>query len=119
MEKDINLKLNSSNDLSSQSSTRNKKKKQLIENSNNAFRLIDIYNTHQNQIKEFVNRIRSLRGSAEKMYQSFDNELFELYKKQSGCAKEYAKKILLGLPTDGQEYPLRKMKNDILKQVGM
>ena len=119
MEKDINLMLNSSNDLSSPSLNRNKVKKQLVDNSNKVFRLIDIYNTHQDQIKEFVNRIRSLRGCGEKTYQSFDNELLELYKKQSGCAKEYAKKILLGLPTDGQEYPLRKMKNDILEQVGM
>ena len=119
MEKDINLKLNSSNDLSSSSLARNKIKKELIDNSNKAFRLIDIYNTHQDQIKEFIKRIRSLCGSGEKTYQSFDNELLELYKKQSGSAKEYAKKILLGLPTDNQEYPLRKMKNDILEQIGI
>lgn len=119
IENDINLKLNTSNDLSSPSSARKQIKKQLIDNSNQAFHLINIYNAHQDQIKEFVRRIRSLRGSGLKMYQAFDKELLDLYNKQSGSTKEYAKKILLGLPTDTQEYPLRKMKNDILNQVGM
>ena len=119
IENDINLKLNTSDDLSSPSSVRKQIKKQLIDNSNQAFQLIKIYNAHQDQIKEFVRRIRSLRGSGLKMYQAFDKELLDLYNKQSGSTKEYAKKILLGLPTDSQEYPLRKMKKDILDQIGM
>ncbi len=119
IEEDINLKLNSSNDLSNPTLPRKKIKKQLIDNSNSAFCLLKIYNTHQDQIKEFVKRIRLLRGSGLKTYQAFDHELLDLYNQQSGNAKEYAKKILLGLPTDTQEYPLRKMKNDILKQIGM
>lgn len=119
IENDINLKLNATDDLSNPPSNRKKNKKSLIENSNQAFHLIRIYNAHQDQIKDFVKRIRSLRGSGVKTYQSFDDELLELYNRQSGSAKEYAKKILLGLPTDGQEYPLRKMKKDILDQVGM
>lgn len=119
IENDVNLKLNTSNDLSSPTSARKNAKKQLIDNSNKAFRLMDIYNAHQDQIKEFIKRIRSLRGSGLKTYQAFDQELLNLYNQQSGNTKEYAKKILLGLPTDTQEYPLRKMKNDILKQIGM
>lgn len=89
---------------------------QLVENSNDVFHLEILYNGHQLELKNLLVKYAAVLGVNLEKYA----EIYYEEKNVSEEKKESLKKILLGLPLffdDGDDYPLRKFKTDIINQL--
>ncbi len=90
--------------------------KKLVKNSNDVFHLEILYNGHQLELKNLLVKYAAILGVNLEKYA----EIYYEEKNVSEEKKESLKKILLGLPLffdDGDDYPLRKFKTDIINQL--
>lgn len=92
-------------------------KKVRIENSDSIFHLTDLYNEHQLDIRDllqrYVNSLGANRGNYAKAY--FNKEFKNLTIDEALELKQF----ILGLPLGAgdKQYPLRKFKEDIIEQL--
>lgn len=84
----------------------------LIKNSISVFHLNELYNMHQLELKDFIKRFNCCKECRRKDYKNIDLKIgrWDNIRKRE---------LILGLPLDAgdNEYPLKKMKYDILDQL--
>ncbi len=88
----------------------------LVNNSNSVFHLETLYNAHQLDLKNLLVKYAAILGVNLEKY----SEVYYGKKDSTEEEKKSLKKILLGLPLffdDGDDYPLRKFKEDIINQL--
>jgi len=94
-----------------------KKFKKFVQNSDVTFHIIDLYNEHQLEIKDLIKRKKDYAGANAGIFSN------ALYKKDLKDLNENERKnlqrFLYGLPVvfDNVEYPLRKLKEDLVDQI--
>ena len=83
-----------------------------MKNSINVFHLKELYNKHQLELKDFIKRFNCCKTCRQ---QDYANVILD--KNEWNDARK--RDLILGLPLDAAniEYPLKKMKKDILKQL--
>ena len=83
-----------------------------IENSKNVFHLTELYSKHQLDIKDFIKRYRYLQSLTLDNNKFINDELNKIFRDEK-------ESVILGFPLNSSctEYPLRKMKHDLLKQL--
>lgn len=88
------------------------RKKTLIENSKKVFHLEELYNKHQLEIHDFVKRFNCCMECRQRDFQNITIREDLLNDNQKS-------ELILGMPLDAEatEYPLKKMKTDILEQL--
>ena len=87
-------------------------KHELIENSIDVFHLKELYNMHQLDLKDFIKRFNCCKTCRQ---QDYANVILD----ETEWNDTRKRDLILGLPLDAAEieYPLKKMKKDILKQL--
>lgn len=86
----------------------------LINNSISTFLLDKLYPEHQDELKDFIIKLKSIRGTQVNTYKEFSDFISKI---QGKSLTRQEKRYLLGFPIGAKEYPLRKMKEDIFEQV--
>lgn len=90
---------------------------EFVRNTDKTFHIIDLYNKHQLEIKDLVKRKKDYAGANAGIFSNI------LYKKDLKDLSENERKnlqnFLYGLPIafDYAEYPLRKLKEDLIDQI--
>jgi hypothetical protein len=93
-----------------------KKFQQLLHLSNKIFHLTELYNAHQSDLKDLLEKYVSVTGAnLDELADKYYNGKKNITDKE----KESLRKILLGLPIkiENGDYPLRKFKEDIIDQL--
>lgn len=87
-----------------------------VNNSNKIFHLTDLYNKHQIEIKELMNRQIKYAGACLGNFSSFIYG--KKYNDLSPSEQTDLRQYVLGLPVmfSNEEYPLRKLKEDLIDQ---
>lgn len=94
----------------------NQKFQQLLHLSNKIFHLTELYNAHQADLKDLLEKYVNVTGAN---LDEFAEKYYSGKKNITDKEKETLKRILLGLPikVENCDYPLRKFKEDIIEQL--